>query len=399
MNYFISKFRIIISFALRDFSKSRFVLMFTIIGLSSAFTAVFLSRGILDGFRTTLESGAVDVIGHLIVYPQEGEDEIEKVDSLIEKIKKIDNVQALSLRNQTFVMLEYKGHVPGSYTGLGIDFKQESQTTKLPFDIVEGRFLSGKDSKEIVIGQNLADALVDLEYDGEKVPVGAKVQVITTSGQKISYKVVGILDGKTFVPNWMAYFNKDEMERIEPQTKNNQIIIKLKDENFLEETRELIQSQNPNVRVRTWHEEATYVDDMVLATQFITGSIVVLLVISVIIVTSVIIFINVYNRRRQIGILKSMGASNRFIIIIYLSEALLYSTTAFIFGFLFFMLINIKSIENPIPLLIGDFHTEFNSRDIVPLALIFVVATFGGSLFPALSAAKTRIADVLRNVI
>ena len=396
MGHYFSRLRILLSFMLRDVSKSRFVLIFTIVSLSTAFTAVFLSAGILDGFQAMLKNGATDSMGHIILYPREGDDHIAGAEEIAENARQTQNVRAVSLRDRGEAIIEYAETKLGPLVLLGTDAEQESQTTKLPEDVVQGRFLNADDSQSVVLGLTLADALVGLEYDGKKIPIGDKVTLANNNGEQKKYTVVGILDGKTFAPNWVMYLTKEEMDRFEPQKKNNQIAVKIKDPLQLEKTRKIIQSNNPEIEALTWQEEGGYIADMVSATKFVTGSISGLLVLAVFVIMSVIIFINVFQRRRQIGILKSMGASNRFIVVIYVLEALTYSMISFIIGFLFFMLIHIHSMNNPIYTLIGDFHTEFNPQDILPSLIALVLASMGGSLFPALSAARTRIADVIR---
>lgn len=94
-----------------------------------------------------------------------------------------------------------------------------------------------------------------------------------------------------------------------------------------------------------------------------------------------------------------MGASNRFIIAIYMVETLIYSTLSFVLGFLFFVLITLQSVKNPIPLLIGDFYIVFSPKDVLASLTILFLASIAGSFLPALSAARTRIVDVIRNSV
>ena len=94
-----------------------------------------------------------------------------------------------------------------------------------------------------------------------------------------------------------------------------------------------------------------------MAIKFITGNISNLLIITAFVIVSVIIYINVSQRRRQIGIIKSMGAKNSFVVAIYMVEALVYFILSFLLAFLVFLLIHIFFVNNPIPLLIGDFRT------------------------------------------
>ena len=112
---------------------------------------------------------------------------------------------------------------------------------------------------------------------------------------------------------------------------------------------------------------------------------------------SIIIFINVFQKKRQIGILKSMGASNKFVVTIYVVETFIYSILSYILGFLIFLLIHQYSLNNPVSLLIGDFHTVLNMKNIWISLITLFGAAIGGSFIPAYIAAKTKIVDVIRD--
>jgi len=109
--------------------------------------------------------------------------------------------------------------------------------------------------------------------------------------------------------------------------------------------------------------------------------------------------INVTQKKRQIGILKAMGATNKFIIGIYLIETLIYSVLSYLLGFLIFISIHLYYADHPTPLLIGDFRTVIDVQKIWISAITLSLAAFGGSFIPAYMAAKTKIVDVMRGVV
>jgi len=397
MNY--KNLFLIVSFALRDISKSRVVLALVIVSLSVAFTAVFAAAGILDGFRQALANGAVESIGHILVTPEGNDLTIEDAESVTKELATIENIEAWSVRSYAIAGIEYGGKFINPYRVVGFDMLEEGRASKLTERIIEGRYPSTQESDGAVLGLGLADTLQGLSYDKEKIKIGEEIEVTAINGNRKYYRIQGIIDAKNFNPNWFLILPKKELEALDSRQKDSEIIIKLKDEKLLEETKQRIQEKNLGVRITTWREEAGYIDDILSAVSFITSLINRLLTVSVFVIMSIILFINVFQKRRQIGILKSMGATNSFVVSIYMLETLVYVLFSYVFGFLLFLLIHQYSVNNPVPLLIGDFHTELKLYNIIIPLITLLLAAIGGSFIPAYLAAKTKIVDVLRGTI
>ncbi|MEK9150946.1 MAG: ABC transporter permease [Patescibacteria group bacterium] len=395
----LNRFFVLVSYAFRDVSKSRVVLVLTVISLSAAFAAMLLSTSILDGFKQTLVDGAVGWLSHLVIAPSGDRNSIKNVDDVVEALNSIENVESFSIRSYAMISIKYDDRTFIPYRAMGVNEFNEGETTSLPYRITSGEFIKSSKPKNAVFGITLADGVKEEEFDKKIIEIGEKVEVSTTKGKKKDYKVAGIIDAKTFLPNLIMVLPKKELEKLDDTKKNSEIVVRLKDPDKIEETKELIKNKNLSVSVATWHEKSGFIDDIITAVSFITGLISKLMVASVFLITSIVIFINVLQKRKQLGIIKSMGASNRFVVGIYIFEAAIYSVLSYTLGFLIFMLIHFYSIENPNPMLIGDFRTAFNFNNFINSLIILIAASIGGSIVPAYVAAKTNIVDVIRGSV
>ena len=97
------------------------------------------------------------------------------------------------------------------------------------------------------------------------------------------------------------------------------------------------QAYPQGIIVHTWEEESGYISNILEAVAFITGSIHKLLLVTIFIIVSVVMYINILHQRRQIGILKSLGAENRLIISATVFQAAFFSTVAYLFGVAIFV--------------------------------------------------------------
>ena len=208
---------------------------------------------------------------------------------------------------------------------------------------------------------------------------------------------MGIIDGKNFIANWLIIFGKDKLEELDNSQKNSEIAIKLNNIEYIEKVKSIIEDKNLGVRVYTWEEQSGYIKDIMVGVSFITMLLNGLVVATVFVLVSIIIFINILQKRRQIGILKSMGASNKFVMGVYLFETLIYFFISSAIGFGMFYLINLYTNAYPMSMLIGDFHTVFDIKIIESSLIVMFIASFGGTLIPARMASKIEIADVIRD--
>lgn len=395
----MNKIFTILSFALRDASKSRLILVLVIISLSVAFAAIFTTTGILDGFKEVLERGATDWLGHIEITPANNQLSISNAQAIADSVKEMENISGVSIRSYAVGGIKYKDKFINPYAIMGVNPAGESQASALPYRLIEGEFVNSSNPQKITLGLNIADALIGKPFDGERIRIGEKIQLATTQNTINTYTVSGIIDAKTFNPNWTLFIDKTELEKLDSQRKDSEIIVTLKDPTQLQTTKTLVEEKNLGVTVSTWQEEAGYIEDIMEAVSFITLSIRRLVILSVFVVMSIIIFINVFQKRRQIGIIKSMGASNSFIISIYILETFIYSVLAYLLGFFIFLLIHQYSVNHPIPLLVGDFHTAFHVKTLWPTLLVLFIAAIGASFVPAYIASKTKIVNIIQGNI
>lgn len=389
----------LVSYSFRDILKSRVILLLIVASLSIAYAAVFLSASILAGFQLMLVDGAQGYLGDIVISPAGTAESIADIQTVSDRVESHPNVAAINIRSDNVTTVTYDEKETSPYRTIGIDEFDEAQASRLADRLIEGTWIDRTRPEQAVIGMTLADFLVGLDYDGKRIPVGKEITVTTGTGQAKKYTVSGIIDAKNFLPNLFLILPKREIENLPGAESDSEIIVRLKDTTRLEETMRDIEDTNSAISVASWRDEAGYVDDIIGAVAFIMGLINGLLTVSVFIIMSVVIFINVFQKRRQIGIIKSMGASNTFIVTIYILEAIIYATLSYIVGFALYWVIHQYSLQHPVALLIGDFHTVFQPEILQRSLLALLAAALGGSVAPAYLAARTKIVNVIRETV
>lgn len=390
---------LLLPFVVRDFIKARTIFFMVIISLSVASVSVLSTSAILSGFQEMLSQGARGWIGDIILLPSGGKESISHAQNISADIKSLEYVESVSVRGAATGVFQYKERVSSPYFIIGIDVNEEKATTGLPDKILEGTFLDeGGDSENIVLGLDFADALLGGVSDKQRVAVGEDIIFLRSDGFSKSYRIKGIMDAKNFVSNSSALLQREETDRLNIEQRNSSIVVKLSDMSQIEQVRQIIQERHPEVITHTWLEESGYVEGILQAVHYITVLITYLLIVSVFIIISIVIFINVSQKKRQIGIMKSMGVTNSFIISIYTVEAVLYFSLAYVLGIGFFFIIHRYSITHPISMPIGDFHTTLDWNKNLIYFTVLLCASLLGGFVPSWIAAKQKIIDSLHSV-
>ena len=106
----------------------------------------------------------------------------------------------------------------------------------------------------------------------------------------------------------------------------------------------------------------------------------------------IMIYINVVNKRRQIGILKAIGIKQNIIILSYIFQAMFYSVLGVIIGlFLIFSLIGPYFIRNPIKLPMGDVGLALENNAVILGIVSLILAAVIAGLIPSWNAARENI--------
>ncbi len=104
---------------------------------------------------------------------------------LIKKIEDIPHVKKVVARTWGYLPLKI-GSVDTAYTLMGLDIDNLFVSSKLPWAIEKGAFLTAEDRRKAVLGQGVA-----LSFNAD---VGDKIQIKDTLGNKGEFEVVGIFN-------------------------------------------------------------------------------------------------------------------------------------------------------------------------------------------------------------
>ena len=211
----------------------------------------------------------------------------------------------------------------------GIDTESYGDVFVTPENMIEGEFLNSTDVDKIVLGAQIAGAdrtRLELYSDSLKnVHTGDKVMVSYPGGVKKEYTVKGIFLNKFFESDLKSFINNVTFDQVQPGSNIENINIKL--EPGVDEQAVIgeISKLNSDLQFRTWEERAGFVrgftDTLDIVNRILRSVALLVAAVTIFIVT----YVDLVNKRRQIGIERAIGINSSTIIISYLIRAFFYT--------------------------------------------------------------------------
>lgn len=382
--------------AFKDIFRSKRTILMVLVSLAFCFVNLFFISSIIKGFGKTFAYNIVKVYGHIMVVPKEDRPFLGNASEIEKQIEGLDNVESVISRVNNGVSVSFKNKTYGELAN-GISPRDEAKLSILPQSLIDGEFLKENDNAKVVLGKEVADKLKKASNDGILVKPGEDIEILFQNGAKKRYNVKGIIDPKDFLATNTIFITKKEMNKVLGlRDKSSEICIKLKDPAMISKTKSRIIGLNVNASVLTWKDKAGFLEDVMdgidVIQQILSG--VSLLLTAVII--SIIIYINTQSKKRQIGILKAIGAGNSVVSSMFIVQSAVFAILGILLGSAIFFGIATYLEMNPISLPFGDLvpFVEIN------LAITYIIAFFFSSLlagfYPARKAARGIIIDSIR---
>ncbi len=383
-----------------------FVSLITIGGIALGVAVVTIALSILDGFDSIISEKIVNFNSHIIISSYGDQDLLENKE--IEKRIKT-NLEGELLSYSKFIaknsIIKSKKTSEGVLL-FGID--PEKTNLDIKNMIHSGQYFNKTPKrKEIILGRKLAEKL--------KLIVGNKVTLFTLQNNELpsyanppvisQFSVVGIFEsGMPEYDDLKAYIPLDLAKSIlKMENKISGYNIKLKDLSEIDAT---VETLNEALRypyyVRSIFQQHinifTWIELQKKPIPIVLGLIVLVAVFNII----GTILMNILERTSQIGILKSMGASRKQILKIFLFQGVYLGTIGIVLGITFSLLLsqlqlsfNIIELQESVYFL-NSAPIDINFANYFVVSVIAFILTIISSIIPSIIASKIDPISAIR---
>jgi lipoprotein-releasing system permease protein len=398
--------------------KSTFISLITLIsvaGVALGVMALIIVLAVMTGFEEDLKEKILGTNAHVVIL--NGTGAVEDYQKLLKQVKSVDGVLAATPFIYNQVMLSSGRNVSGVVLR-GIEVKTDAQVTNLHKSMVEGSLQSLDDSSlktpGLVVGKELAKNLG--LYLGETVDVISPMGNITPMGMMPKLKrfhVAGIFNTGMFeYDSTLAYVSLSEAQQfLGMGDVVTGIQLRVRD---VYKTGELARALNeqlgPPYHARDWmqmNKNILFALKTEKAVMFIILTLIVLVAAFGIAST---LFMVVMEKTRDIAILKSMGATSRSIMQIFVLEGVIIGIFGTAIGVLSGLLValNLEPIVDVVQKVTGfelfskdiyyldHFPSQVIPADVMLISVTAVVISFAATLYPSWAASRMSPAEALR---
>ena len=392
-----------------------FTSFLAILGLSIGVSSLIIVMSVMNGFERELQDRILGVVPHAVI---KSDSSINNYQLIVDDINELQNIESSS------PYIELQGLISTGSGGrgvniIGIDEDIEASMSILPNYMLLGSIADLKQDNSIIIGTWLAAYLGVGMGDILNITTSdIKTSIIGSFPQSIKVKIVGMYELRSELDQSLVLISHKLAQKIKMIDENTTSSIRIKTDDLFSAdliARDVINSidgellDNNFFEIITWKTthgtlfEAIKFEKLLISLMlFLIIGVASILVLSTIIMT-------VKSKEREIGILKTMGASNHQLVKIFLYQGILVSAIGIISGLFFGILItvNLDSFVNFLESLTSrgmldayfinyfPYHLDFNQ--IFFICLLSFIFSLISSLIPALRVNRLDPIEILRH--
>jgi len=358
---------------------------------------------IIAGVVTLYNDQMIDYqYGHVAIEPRDKETAIGNAGSLVEELRRIPGVTGVTAHTSTGTTITNPRNGKFQTKALvAFDPDDEAEVTRYKAAIIDGDYLSDGDTDQILIGTLLAgneDESQDKLPSLGGVKVGDRVRVEYGNGVVKSYRVKGIYESLGALIDSSAFITRDEMDAVMGTGDTaSEILVRGRSSGDALQLKYSILEFGTGEKVKTWSEKGTGIlGDAISSLNLVKNIMTFVALIVASVVVFIVTYINIINRRKQIGIMKAIGIRRQVIVGSYLLQVLFLCACGIVAGILMLNGISLLLTVNKIRFPMGDLTPQIEYGAVaLSIILLFLVSILSGYI-PARQVVNEEILDAMR---
>jgi putative ABC transport system permease protein len=358
--------------------------------------------GLISGATISMNTILITTYsGDIIVEPAGDDHVITHVNDLIKSIDSIDGVVAASSRSDINAYFTYEDRRVGRVV-TGIDPVADRDVFNIADSLIEGSYLEPRDRSEILLGIQLAGAdHQDAELYSSSlrhVHAGDKIKVTYSNGVEKQYTVKGIFDTGFVQTDLQAFVTKLEFDSVVPNMYDRATSVRVRLEDGVNSYSiiDRIASLRNDLEFQTWQQTAGLVQSFAESFALIDKILNVVNYLVAGITVFIVTYVDVINRRRQIGIQRAIGIKSQSITVSYLIRALFYAIVGLIIGLLVFKYVIIPvETRHPFEFPFGPAYLLTQPSYTARMAFVLLVVSLAAAFIPVWRVMRIKILDAI----
>ena len=370
---------LIIKNPFRNKTRTSLAIVGIAIGIATIVALGLVTSGLQASTQSTLKAGAAE-----ITVTHTGSNEFGSTSGSINE-SRVADISNTSGVKETAGILRATTNIEGSSgNGLSISGIDSSKLNLMGVDSVNGTIYSNGSTNEIILGKTAAEDL--------NKSVGDNITIFNKN-----FKITGIFETGSFIQDAGAFMPLNTLQNLTSNDgKISTIAVKVTENANVTEVSQYIEDEYPNeLSTVTAADQAGRINDALGAINTATWAISLLAIVigGVGVINTMIM--SVYERTREIGVLKAVGWRGRRILGMILGESIVLTIMAAIVG----TIIGVVGVE-----VLLSYSATFGTMIKPVFSLDLFIRAFGiaflvgiiGGIYPAYRASRLAPTEALR---
>lgn len=387
-----------------------FTTFLAIIGLIIGISSLIVVTSVMNGFEKELENRILGVIPHAVIT---SDIPIQDYEKTINHIKENDNIifaaPYISIQGLITTSNESQG-----ISIIGVDPEVEGKMSIIPEYTFLGSISDLEENNTIIIGSSLAANIG--AYIGDEVNITTsdiKTSIIGSYPTSVNLKIVGIYELKTEIDQFLTLISHKTAQKLKNIKDNETTSIRLKTNDLFNAdliSRDILkQLNNASYTSTSWKSSHGTLFEAIKFEKLLISMMLFLIVFVASILVLSTVVMTVKSKEREIGILMTLGASSKHIILIFLTQGMIVSIIGIIGGILIGLIFTfnlnylIDLLENLLnrnlldAYFINYFPYYIDYSQVATISVIsFLISAFS-SLVPSMYAIRLNPVEILRH--
>lgn len=370
---------LIIKNPFRNKTRTSLAIVGIAIGIATIVALGLVTSGLQASTQTTLKAGAAE-----ITVTHTGSNDFGSTSGSINE-SRVTDIQNISGVKETAGILRATTNIEGSSgNGLSISGIDSSKLNLMGVDNINGTIYSNGSTNEIILGKTAAESLN--KSIGDNITIFSK-----------NFKITGIYETGSFMQDAGAFMPLNTLQNLTSNDgKISTIAVKVTENANVTEVSQHIEDTYPNeLSTVTAADQAGRINDALGAINTATWAISLLAIVigGVGVINTMIM--SVYERTREIGVLKAVGWRGRRILGMILGESIVLTIMAAIVG----TILGVVGVE-----VLLSYSATFGTMIKPVFSLELFLRAFGiaflvgiiGGIYPAYRASRLAPTEALR---
>jgi lipoprotein-releasing system permease protein len=402
---------------LRAKRKQVMISVITVIAIAAVAAGVaslIIVLGMMTGFRQEFQTKILSGTAHLNL-THKSREPIEDYRRLVAKLRTLPHIRAASATLYQRVLIQGQKDTAGAVLK-GVDTSAPPEANEVFQFTVEGNAQSLAEPEtdpdtqaqidQIILGRDLAqtiglkvgDVATVISPEGHLTPVGL-------APRYRDFKVAGIFaSGLSDYDETWAYISLEAAQRLSSDEDVAEVIqMKVDNVDAVKQIgREVLAAVGDDFDVQDWQQLNAPIYSALSYEKYLSGiALLIVIGIAALNIITVLIMI-VMEKHRDIAILKSMGATNRSVMYLFMIQGLMIGVVGMVIGvFVGASFCHFANAHQWIKLPAGAYALDYlpfhsGALDIILVAAVTIVISFLSTIYPSWSAARLDPVEALR---